>query len=100
MPDLLRCSRCFSGDVDLTELACVVDVCGEELEQIKKKYKTINLQALQVLKRWEGSRQVLHEILMILGLSDAAEKYVYISLGCFNITTLLFIIETKKCFHK
>ena len=98
MPDLLRCSRCFSGDVDLTELACVVDVCDEELEVIKREYKKIKSQALQLLKRWKGNRQDLHEILIILDLSDAAEKYVYISLGCFNVTSLL--LKTKKFFHK
>ena len=76
--DLLHCSRHFTDD--LAELAGLADVSDNELEEIKKKYKKISIQALQILKRWKittkGSRQDLYEILLCLGLSEAAEKYV------------------------
>ena len=75
-PDLIRCSRHFIDD--LTELAGLVDVSDDELEEIKKKYKKISIQALQLLKTWrnktKGSRQDLYELLVCLGQSEAAQK--------------------------
>ena len=77
--NLLHCSRHFTDD--LTELADLADISDDELEEIKKKYKKISIQALQILKRWrittKGSRKDLYEILLSLGLPEAAEKYVY-----------------------
>ena len=63
---------------DLTEIPGLAGISDDELEEIKKKYKKISIQALQILKTWrnlsKGSRQDLYEILLCLGLSDAAEK--------------------------
>ena len=79
-PDLYRCSQYLSDD--LTDLAGLLDVSDDELDQIKKRFKKINIQALQLLKTWrnnrKGSCQDLFGTLQCLGQSEAAEKYVII----------------------
>ena len=72
---IVACSRCIDGDLSL--LAAALDIPDEEMADIKSKYKTVNGQALQMLKRWQSTgthtKQELAKILQNGDFLQAAQ---------------------------
>ena len=71
---ITTCSRYIDGDV--TMLAAALDIPDEDMSAIKSKYKKVQAQALQMLKKWRSSgthmRQELIDILQSTEFQTAA----------------------------
>ena len=74
---IVACSRHIKGDLSL--LAAALDIDDQDMTTIKTKFKTIQGQALQMLKKWQSSgthtKHELAEIVESAGFPQAAEMY-------------------------
>ena len=61
-------------------LASAVDVPDDNMDILRKQYKSTQAQALQLLKVWNrdlgGSREELHDLLVSAGFTEAAHRSV------------------------
>ena len=77
---IVACSRHIKGDLSL--LAAALDIDDQDMTTIKTKFKSIQGQALQMLKKWQSSgthtKHELAEILEGAGFPQAAEMYVLV----------------------
>ena len=84
---MVRCSRCIQGDLSL--LASAVDVPDDNMDILRKQYKSTQAQALQLLKVWNrdlgGSREELHDLLVSAGFTEAAHRSASVHCVCVHV---------------